>query len=202
MSGSAIERARRVADRALDNLEAFYSRPLAWAAWIVTSLYLAYGGGAAMFWVHAIHRGEAGPAISDLSHWFLDSTLGFLALTPAVFFLLPLALWAARSVTRGSLGMRTGGFVVLVGTTFGVVTVPGPLMHNLLVGGGTRLGDLAERVFGLDPSVAARNAVAVEHSALSESLVQLFVGVPVYLLAAAAALLTVRLFVQVRRRAG
>lgn len=193
-------RAKTAGGKAFDNLEAFYSRPLGIVAWLVTSLYLAYAGGAVMFWVHALYRGEAGPAINDVSHWLLDSTLGFVALTPAVFFLLPLALWAATGLNGDRPNTRTTSFIALVGSAFGVVTIPGPMIHNLLVGAGTTLGRAAESVLGYDPAVAARNMHAPDHSALSEGFVQLIVGVPVYLVAAALALVTVRVALQLRRR--
>jgi hypothetical protein len=200
MNTGWARRAHDAGTRAIAHLEAFYSKPLGWAAWVVTTLYLAYGGGAALFWVHARIRGESGPAISDISHWLLDSTLGFVALAPSVFLLLPMALWAVRRLKGDSLRARTLGFVVLVGTAFALVTVPGPALHNLLVGEGTPMSVLAESVLGYDPVVAARNTRAPNHSALSESLVQLIVGVPVYLAAAALALLTVRGAADLRRR--
>ncbi|MGQ0680711.1 MAG: hypothetical protein ACT4OM_13845 [Actinomycetota bacterium] len=200
LTDSRLNRAAAAGRAAVDNLEAFYSRPIGWWALLVTLAYLAYGGGAVMFWVHALVRGEAGPAISDLAHWLLDSTLGFLALGPAVFVLLPVALWAVRRLKDGRIGVRSTGFVVLVGTVFGVVTIPGPALHNLLAGAGTPLAEMAERILGRDPAVAARNLHAVDHSAWSESVVQLVVGVPVYLVAAALALLTVRRAAGARRR--
>ncbi len=56
-------------------LRGFYAQPLARRVLLTTSILLTYGGGAAMFWLHAIHRGEKGPAINHWFHWLLDSTL-------------------------------------------------------------------------------------------------------------------------------
>ena len=75
---------------------------------------------------------------------------------------------------------------------FGVVTGPGPLLHDWLVGKGTFLADLAERVFGHDQAVAARTAEAATHSAASSVLLQIAVGIPVYVTFGLLALWTVR----------
>ncbi len=42
----------------LQTVRAFYAQPLARRVLLASSILLAYGGGAAMFWLHAIHRGE------------------------------------------------------------------------------------------------------------------------------------------------
>src|SRR3954447_18486053 len=62
----------------------YYREPLSWLALGVTSVILCYGGGAAMFWFHSEHLGEGGPNIPWYVHWLLDSTFGFLVLTPAL----------------------------------------------------------------------------------------------------------------------
>jgi hypothetical protein len=69
----------------------YYRDRLARRALIVCALALAYGGGAVMFWVHAVYLGEKGPAISPYLHWALDSTAGFIGLTPPLAVILPLA---------------------------------------------------------------------------------------------------------------
>lgn len=46
----------------------FYARPGRGLELAVTSLMLTYGGGAVMFWLHAIYRGEQGPPIADVFH--------------------------------------------------------------------------------------------------------------------------------------
>src|SRR5918996_3893677 len=95
------ERASRARKGGAQGIQAFYSRPLGWGALLVTSLFLAYGGGGVMFWLHAIYRGEDGPPIPDLWHWLFDSTLGFVALTPVLFFIMPAALYAVGASASG-----------------------------------------------------------------------------------------------------
>ncbi|MDP8961295.1 MAG: hypothetical protein M3N32_06765 [Actinomycetota bacterium] len=55
-----------------------------------------------MLWLHAIHRGEKGPAINHWFHWLLDSTLGFLPLTPVLFFIPPSPCGRFRAFVVGS----------------------------------------------------------------------------------------------------
>lgn len=173
-------------------LRAFYSRPLGWFALVVTSLTVSYVGGGVMFWFHAIYRGEQGPAINDVVHWFFDSSLGFAALTPALLFILPAALLALdRTHVRGE-RMKATIYVGIVGVLFGVVTGPGPFMHDTLVGRAAPLGRLAVRIFGYDPAAAARVADAAHHSPVTEGLLQVLVGVPVYIATGLIALTVVR----------
>jgi hypothetical protein len=174
------------------SVRAFYSRPLGWLALIVTTLFLSYGGGGVMFWFHAIYRGEEGPAIANAYHWMFDSTLGFVALTPALFFILPGALYAIDRAHIRSERMKAAGYVFVVGVLFGVVTGPGPFMHDTLVGRTAPLGRLAVRIFGFDPGVAAHNAAAVEHSSVVEGALQVLVGAPTYVLMGLLALATIR----------
>jgi hypothetical protein len=184
---------RRAAAR---GLRAFYSRPVGWLALGVTSTFLAYGGGGVMFWFHAVYRGEEGPPINHWWHWLFDSSLGFVALTPALFFILPGALWAVKRAGVRSGPTLTAAYVVVVGALFGVVTGPGPFLHNSLVGRDAPLGRLAVRVFGTDPSVVQAPAV---HSTLSESMLQVALGVPTYAAAGLLALMVVRALA-IRRR--
>ncbi|MCW3042463.1 MAG: hypothetical protein JWL57_621, partial [Actinobacteria bacterium] len=93
---------------------------------------LAYAGGAVMFWFHAIYRGEQGPAISPWYHWLLDSSLGFFGLTPALFLILPAALWILQRTRQGSRLANTGRYVAVVGAIFAAVTGPGPVLHDLI----------------------------------------------------------------------
>jgi hypothetical protein len=183
---------RRAAAR---GLRAFYSRPVGWLALGVTSTFLAYGGGGVMFWFHAVHRKE-GPPINHWWHWLFDSSLGFLVLTPALFLILPGALWAVkRAGVRGGPPL-TAAYVVVVGALFGVVTGPGPFLHNALVGRDAPLGRLAVHVFGTDPGVVQAPAV---HSTLSESVLQVVLGVPTYAVAGLLALMVVRALAIPRR---
>ena len=194
------ERAGRVRKGSAQGLQAFYSRPLGWGALLVTSVFLAYGGGGVMFWLHAIYRGEDGPPIPDVWHWLFDSTLGFVGLTPVLFFILPAALFALGRMRIGGGALRAAAYVALVGVLFGVVAGPGPLLHGALVGRESFLGRTAVDLFGRDPEVAARNAEAIANTPLSSVIAQLAVGIPVYAIFALLALLTVRALA--RRSAG
>ncbi|MFN2609220.1 MAG: hypothetical protein ABR511_15235 [Acidimicrobiales bacterium] len=158
-------------------MRAHYRRPSARLELAVTAVVLCYGGGAAMFSLHALYRGEAGPPINNWFHWGLDSTLGFVALTPVLALLLPLA-------TRVVGGRTAWVRPLLVGATFTLVTGPGPMIHDRFVGAGRPLAHLATTVFGTDPSVALSHVGAVEHSLSSEVALQLAVGLPVYVLLA------------------
>ena len=158
----------------------FYVDKRALRLLVVTSVLLTYGGGVAMFWFHAIYRGEQGPAISDVSHWFLDSTLGFVALSPVVLFLLP----AASRLVRAGSGpryLRALCWAVLMGASFALVTAPGPALHNLIAGEGRPLADWATDVFGQNASVARRAVGAHSHSTIIEGILQVAVGLPVYI---------------------
>ena len=194
------ERAGRARKGSAQGIQAFYSRPLGWGALIVTSVFLAYGGGGVMFWLHAIYRGEDGPPIPDVWHWLFDSTLGFVGLTPVLFFILPAALYALGRMKLGAGPLRAGAYVSLVGVLFGVVAGPGPLLHGALVGRESFLGRTAVDIFGRDPEVAARNAEAIANTPISSVIAQLAVGIPVYAIFALLALLTVRALA--RRSAG
>lgn len=192
---SGIELRERVAGgrkAAGQGLRSFYSRPLGWFALVVTAGFMAYAGGGVMFWFHALFRGEAGPPIGDWYHWMFDSTLGFVALTPALFFILPAALAALHRVERRDGRVVAAVYVAVVGVAFGVATGPGPFLHDKLVGRTAPLGRLATSLFGTDPAVAARNAHVAGHSTLIESLLQVALGVPVYVVAGLLALVAVR----------
>jgi len=168
---------RRIADALTAWAEAvrhFYRRPVAWVALLVSSALLTFGGGAVMFWFHAVVRGEEGPAIADAHHWLLDSTLGFVALTPVLALIVPLGVWVAGRRGRGA-------YVVAVAALFTATTGPGPFLHGLVAGADTPLGRLATRVFGHDGAVAARNMHVHDRSPLAEGLLQVLVGLPVYL---------------------
>ena len=187
----------RTGKGAARGIRAFYSRPLGWFALLATAASLAYAGGGVMFWFHAIYRGEAGPPINDWYHWFFDSSLGFIALTPALFLILPGALWAVDRTRAGASRAKAAAYVALVGVLFGVVTGPGPFLHDRLVGRGEALANLAVSIFGRDPAVVARGVH--EHSTVSEMALQVVVGVPVYVVAGLVALVLVR---AIARRAG
>ena len=162
-------------------LREFYRRPLAWLGLLVTSAVLTFGGGAIMFWFHAVFRGEQGPAIDDVHHWLLDSSLGFVALTPVLALIVPLGVWAASAAgprRRIGLWAYAGSVAIL----FTLTTGPGPFLHNQVAGADTPLARLATDVFGYDNSVAARNMHVHDRSAVAEGFLQIGVGLPVYLI--------------------
>lgn len=196
MSASSVENLCLRLKPSTQVLAAFYSRPLGWGAAICVSAMLSYVGGGLMYWLHAIYRGEQGPAIDHWQHWALDSTLGFVALTPIVFLLLPLVLWSLR---RSGGRVRVGLYVVMVGTLFALVTGPGPLLHNTLVGKDTPLADAATSVFGYDSEIAEHQAHTAERSAFTEGVLQVAVGIPAYSLLTLAAIMLVRAAVRTRR---
>ncbi|MDQ6747881.1 MAG: hypothetical protein M3010_07250 [Candidatus Dormibacteraeota bacterium] len=173
-----------------------YAHPGSRVDLAVLSLVLSYGGGAAMFWLHAVYRGEKGPPIADQWHWMLDSSLGFLALTPLLLLILPLAKKLGANRGRGR-------SAVLVGGLFAAVTTPGPVMHYHVAGPETPLAHAATDVFGRAPGVVMAHLHSIEHTLASESLLQLTVGLPVYILLTyltGAALARVRVLLE--RRAG
>jgi hypothetical protein len=172
-------------------LISYYRDPLSWVALIVTSVMLCYIGGGAMFWFHAQYLGEGGPAISWQIHWLLDSTVGFLALTPALALLLPLAIWA----TTGTVGrLRPSAvplsFAVLVGTAFAMLTVPGPVAHDRLVGRGTWLADQVTRWIG-DPTAPA--TPHTHYGWLADLTQQLGFGLPLYVVLTALSVVLLRM---------
>ncbi len=183
-------------------LRAFYSRPLGWGATIFVSAVLSYAGGGLMFWLHAIYRGEKGPAIGYWQHWLLDATLGFVALTPVVFFLLPTVLWTLGRRRDSGGRVQVGLYVAIVGTLFALLTGPGPLLHNAVAGEGTPLAELATDVFGYDPEIAEHHAHAPERSAFTEGVLQVAVGIPAYSLLMLASVFIVRTVMATRRRDG
>ncbi len=181
---------------AIEAVLAFYRQPMGVAALLASSLLLSFGGGAVMFWFHAIVRGEQGPAIGDTSHWLLDSTLGFVGLTPVLALILPLGICAVGAVGR----FGRWAYVVTVAVLFTLLTGPGPFLHNQIAGAGTPLARTATDVLGHDSTVAARNLQVHERSPVSEGLLQLAVGLPVYLLCTWLALRLVRTIVGHTRR--
>ncbi len=162
----------------------YYREPAARLRVLVFAVLLAYGGGAVMFWFHAVYLQEGGPAISPWIHWLLDSTAGFVGLTPALVILLPLAAWlTARQ------GAGPGRFVLLTGTAFAFITAPGPILHNKLVGRGTWVANHVTALVG-----NGRVPVASPHHIppLADMAGQVAVGLPTYIAISALALLALR----------
>jgi hypothetical protein len=155
----------------------FYADKLAWAGLALCALALTYGGGAAMFWFHAIELGEGGPAISPWLHWGLDSTAGFLGLTPLIAVIVPVAAWAA--VDPGG-RVRAWRFAAVGGMLLAVLTAPAPLLHDRFLARGTWLAGRITELWG-DP----RYAAAPEHHHHAETPLfdmgaHVVAGIPTY----------------------
>jgi hypothetical protein len=177
---------------------AYYRDPLAWLALAVTSVVLCYGGGAVMFWFHAVRLGEGGPAISWYAHWLLDSTFGFVGLTPALFLLLPLADAAARTVAGESAPKLVPWlYAAICGSLFAAATIPGPVAHDRIIGRGTWVATQVTQAIG-DPS--AQLAPAERYPLLAQLTQQFGAGIPVYIALTAISVLMVRGLVAARRR--
>lgn len=170
----------------------FYRAPVSWLALVVTSLLLCYGGGALMFWFHAIALGEGGPNISWHVHWLLDSTFAFIGLTPIVFVALPLAAWVAQRVAGPGKTPLTWAYVGTVAGLFSLATVPGPIAHDTFVGRGTWLANQVTMALG-DPS--APLSPRHEYPLIADLTQQLGAAVPIYLVLTMVSLIVVRWFV-------
>ena len=194
-----LTRLWRAAGRWIDMVRGFYGSRIAKLGLLVSAAFLTYGGGAVMFWFHAIVRGEAGPAIDNVHHWLLDSTLGFVALTPILALILPVAVRHASGIAGSHARVRLGVYVGATALAFTAFTGPGPLLHNAVAGAGTPLADLATRIFGEAPEMLAHD-MHVARSPLSEGLLQLAVGLPTYTLCVWLALALVRRSVRTARR--
>jgi hypothetical protein len=167
----------------------FYRDPASQFALLVTAGTMCYVGGAAMFWFHAIYLDEGGPAIGWAAHWLLDSSFAFVALTPVLAVIIPLAAWLARSVAPASARLIPWLYAVAGGVGFALVTTPGPIAHDLIVGRGTWVADRATELVG-DP--AAPLAPVADYPPLAAMSQQLGAGVPLYVLLMALTVLLLR----------
>jgi hypothetical protein len=167
----------------------FYRQPFAWLVLVATDLALVYGGGAAMFWYHSYLLGEGGPAISPYLHWFMDSTLGLVGLTPMLFVILPLAARAAwdaaparpldPSPTEEDVVLRTVRpitFVAVSGILFALATAPGPIVHDHFVGRGTYLANEITKMWGDGRALGPHHTL----TPITAILTQEAFGLPLY----------------------
>lgn len=175
---------------------AFYRDPGARLALILTSLLLCYGGGAIMFWFHAVYLAEGGPAISWMAHWLLDSSFAVAALTPVLAVILPLAVWTAQRLSAADSPHLTAWlYAVTGGAAFALAATPGPIAHDLFVGRGTWIARRATELIG-DPS--ATLAPVADYPLLAALAQQLGAGLPLYIALMALTVPVLRLLV--RRR--
>lgn len=163
----------------------FYRQPAARLTLLVTSLVLCYGGGAALFYVHSVYYEEGGPAISPYLHWAMDSTFAFVALTPVIALIIPVAVWLASRRGR----FMPAAYVLAVGGLFAVVTTPGPVGHDLIVARDTPLANTVTEMFG-DPSTTL--PPPADYTMLEKIGHQVGAGVPVYLVLSVVSYLLVR----------
>lgn len=189
LSLAAVPRTRQAATH---HVRAFYARPTGWVALVVHMLFVAYAGGAVMFWFHCMVRGEKGPPVNNWFHYLTDSTLAFVGLSIAMFFILPTALTAVSMARNIGEQAKAAVYVLLVGTLFGLATFPGPFLHDLLVGRGTPGARIVVDIWGYDRHVALMTAHNPEHWWVTEGLLQVLVGVPVYIVASLFAFTIVR----------
>jgi hypothetical protein len=180
----------------------FYSKPVAWFGLLVCGIGLAYGGGAVLFWFHSVYLGEGGPAISPWMHWLVDSSAGFLGLTPVIALMLPLAVWVATSPSHSARAGRRPEHAarqhrttalargaLLGGGLLALTTAPAPLLHDALIGRGTWLAARITELLGGDyqPTGHPRHA-----SVLVRMAEQVTVAVPTYAVFTALGLLALR----------
>lgn len=174
----------------------FYRDPLSWLALAVTSAVLCYVGGLIMFWFHAVELGEGGPAISWYAHWMLDSTVAFVALTPALALIIPLSVhWSGVVTGSGRPRLARATYAVIAGGLFAVATVPGPVVHDAFVGRGTWLADRVTAWIG-DPAAALGPGQEYDLSAALTQ--QLGAAVTIYLVLTLVAAMAVRALVAAR----
>jgi hypothetical protein len=181
----------------------FYSDPLGRVALLVSALFLTYVGGIVMFVLHAQILGELGPAILPVEHWAIDSTLGFIGLTPAVALILPGIVRFASAPRRPAYNitgrLQPARYALVGGALFALATAPGPLVHDLLVGRGTFLANHATSLLnGGTPTMAG-----MEMSEISPAMSigsQILVGLPTYALLMWVSLVSVRALARASRR--
>jgi hypothetical protein len=179
-------------------LRTFYRDRIAWLALLTTSIVVCYGGGALMFWYHAVALGEGGPAISWYAHWLLDSTFAFIGLTPALFLIIPFAAWAADRLAGADTTRIPWLYTAIAAGLFSLATVPGPIAHDMIVGRGTWIANQITALVG-DPSASL--TPVRDYPPVVEMSQQLGAAVPTYLVSVAVSLLVVRMIAMRRRRA-
>ncbi|HYN93886.1 MAG TPA: hypothetical protein VES42_08560 [Pilimelia sp.] len=168
----------------------FYRDRLSWVVLGVTSVMLCYVGGLIMFWFHAVELGEGGPAISWQAHWLLDSTFAFIALTPALALIIPLAVaWSRVVATSSHRHVMQWAYAIIAGGLFALATTPGPLAHDMLVGRGTWIADRLTQWIG-DPG--APLAPVTDYPMSAALTQQLGAGVALYVAMALVTTLMIR----------
>jgi hypothetical protein len=129
----------------------------------------------------------------------LDSTFGFLALTPALVVLMPVAAWVAGALAGGVSRLIPWMYTVVCGVLFAAVTTPGPIAHDLIVGRGTWIANHVTTLLG-DP--AAAPAASDNYPRLAQLTQQFGAGVPLYVLLTGLVVWQIRAVLARRPRSG
>lgn len=178
----------------------FYRERAAIVALLLCGAVVGYGGGAVMFWFHSIYLKEGGPAISPWLHWFIDSTAGFLGLTPALAVVLPTAAWMVAG--RGP-SIRPFRYALVAGTLLALIAAPAPILHDELIGRGTWLAAQMTDLWGHGHHMTGRPQEVSVVIAMEQ---QAAVGIPTYVavlwVTVMVARLLARLVIVGRRLAG
>ncbi len=174
-------------------VRAFYAEHRGWRGLLVASVILTYGGGAIMFWFHAIYLGEGGPAISPWHHWLLDSTAGFIGLTPIIVFILPFAAQVARNnsdmLSVSTHHTHAGRFALVAGIVLAFVTAPAPILHDEFIGRGTWLAAQVTDLLGHHHAAIGTPQKIPE---VLEMVQQVAFGIPTYVSLMWVSLMTLR----------
>lgn len=172
----------------------YYRDRLARRALITCSFVLAYGGGAVMFWVHSVYLGELGPAISPYLHWALDSTAGFIGLTPPLAVILPFAAFVAGGARPAPRPVSLPVFTLVGGAAFALVTVAGPIAHDTFIARGTWIADRVTELAGNGAAVNTAAPAPPDHVSHAASMTaQFVVGLPTYTALFGLALVLIRI---------
>lgn len=155
-------------------IRVFYSDRIAYAIVLLCGVVVGYAGGAVMFWFHSIYLNEGGPAISPWLHWFIDSTVGFLALTPVLAVVLPAAAWLTAKGERRTGSLR---YAVVAGTLLALIAMPAPIIHDEFIGRGTWMAAQITDLWGQGHHPTGR---AREVSVVVALQQQLAAGIPIY----------------------
>lgn len=155
-------------------VRAFYADRVAIGVLLLCGLVVGYGGGAVMFWFHSIYLNEGGPAISPWLHWFIDSTAGFIGLTPALAIVLPATAWLAA---RGTSPIGSLRYAVVAGTLLALLAAPAPIIHDEFIGRGTWMAQQMTELWGHSHQPTGRKQEVSVVVAIEQ---QVAVGIPIY----------------------
>lgn len=172
----------------LQVVRSFYADRIGLVGALACAVVLVYAGGAAMLWFHSMYLGEGGPGISPWVHWALDSTAGLFGLTPLILLIIPVAAAASSAVDHPRVTVPV--FATITGTLLAVVTAPGPLLHDALIGRGTWMAARVTEWFGNEHLHATGEPQDL--SIPLRMLQQIAAGIPIYVALSLMALSVIR----------